>query len=230
MKYSYLGNLIFFQEGDFRNIPIPDEFTILIEGKGGHAASPHLTIDPSSVLVDIYNALQKIITREIDPFENVIITTPMFEGSDAHNVISPVALLRGTFRTMSNEVRDHIVKRIKEIVEGYSTGWRCKGRVIFNDGDMIPYPPLINHDEAVDEVVTILAELDDIEEMKPSMGGEDFAFYLQEVKGAFLVLGIYNEEKGIIYPHHHPKFDVDEDVLWKGTATYALLGFYSSFI
>ncbi|MFX0052049.1 MAG: M20 family metallopeptidase, partial [Candidatus Hermodarchaeota archaeon] len=80
-----------------------DEFQIIIKGKGGHAASPHQAIDPTSVMVDIYNSLQKIISREIDPLANTVLTTPMFEGSNAFNVIPPQSTLRGTFRTMDND-------------------------------------------------------------------------------------------------------------------------------
>ncbi len=209
-----------------------DEFVITIKGKGGHAASPHQSIDPTAVLVDIYGAIQKIVSREIDPFQNVVITTPVMKASDAHNVIPPQATLKGTFRTMDTEVRNQIMKRISGITDGYCTAWRCHGEVVFNEGDMIAYPPLINNEEIVDELSIILKGLDSFEiiEMEPTMGGEDFAFYLNETRGAFIALGIYNEDKGIIHPHHHPKFDIDEDILWKGTVLYALLGLYSSFI
>jgi len=151
-------------------------------------------------------------------------------ASDAYNVIPPQATLKGTFRTMDTGVRNHIMKRIPEITEGYCTAWRCHGEVIFNEGDMIAYPPLINDESTVDELSNILVGLDTLVEMEPTMGGEDFAFYLNEIRGAFIALGIYNEEKGIIYPHHHPEFDIDEAILWKGTALYAFLGFYSLFV
>jgi amidohydrolase len=207
-----------------------DEFGVYVTGKGGHAAAPHQSIDPTAVLVDIYNAIQKIVSREIDPFDNVIITTPMLKASEAFNVIPKQAQLKGTFRTMDSSVRDHIVKRIPEIVNGFCKAWRCEGEVLFNEGDMIPYPPLINDDETVDEVQKILENTDiNLQMMDPSMGGEDFAFYTQKAKGVFLTLGIQNEEKGITAPHHHPRFQVDEAVLWKGTALYSLLAFFSAF-
>lgn len=205
-----------------------DQFIIEIKGKGGHAAAPHQTFDPTAVLVDIYNAIQKIVSREIDPLEKAVISIPMLEGSDAHNIIPSTARLEGTFRTFSNEVRDHIMKRIQEIVEGYSNAWRCEGAVEFEIGG-IYYPPTINNDDSVDDVIEILRPLDEVHEVELTMGGEDFAFYLNETKGAFIALGLYNEEKGIIHPHHHPKFDVDEDILWKGTAIYSILAFYNLF-
>lgn len=204
-----------------------DRFTIIITGEGGHAASPHLTVDPISVSTDIYNALQKIISREIDPFEPRVLALPNLKGSDAHNIIPRSARLQGTFRSLNSKVREYVIKRIHEIVEGYSKAWRCTGTVEFSS---LGYPPLINSDEVVDEVTNIIKELDDVETMNQSMISEDFAFYLQKTKGAFITLGTYNENKGIIFPHHHPKFQVDEDILWKGTAIYSMLGFYSLFV
>ena len=205
-----------------------DQFKIEIKGKGGHAASPHQTFDPTAVMVDIYNAIQKIISREIDPLDKAVISIPKLEGSDAHNIIPEKATMEGTFRTFSNEVRNHILKRMQEIVEGYSHAWRCEGKFEYAI-DGIFYPPTINHADSVEDAREILKSLDEVKDVDLTMGGEDFAFYLNKTKGAFLVLGLYNEEKGIIHPHHHPKFDVDEEVLWKGTAIYSLLAFYNLF-
>ncbi len=204
-----------------------DEFEVKITGKGGHAASPHQAIDPTSVMIDIYNAFQKVVTREINPFTNVVITTPMIQASHAFNVIPPRAILRGTFRTMDSEVREYISTRLRDIAEGYAQAWRCKGEITFNPGEMIAYPPLINDPEAVDNAINALNTLDEVKIAEPSMGGEDFAFYTQKTKGAFLLLGIENKEKNIVAPHHHPQFDIDEDVLWKGAAAYTLLGLLS---
>ncbi|UJG41931.1 MAG: amidohydrolase [Candidatus Heimdallarchaeum aukensis] len=203
-----------------------DSFIITVTGKGGHAASPHETFDPTSVLVDIYNALQKIISREIDPLEHVVLSSPRLSGSDAHNIIPARAVLEGTFRTFNEEVREHIINRLIEVAEGYSKAWRCKAEIKFHDPT---YPPVVNNKEAVELAKKTLSALDNVGEAKMTMGGEDFAYYVKKTKGAFITLGVRNEEKGIIAPHHHPKFDVDESVLWKGTAIYALLGFLNSF-
>jgi amidohydrolase len=204
-----------------------DDFSISIKGKGGGAAGHHHAIDPTAVLVDIYNALQKIISREIDPFVNVALSAPMLEGSNAFNIIPNEASLKGTFRTMNLKTRNYIRNRISDIVLGYSQAWRCEGNVDFDS--TVSYPPLYNDPETVDNVVSVIQELDTVSSMIPSMGSEDFTFYLRKTKGAFIALGIYNESKGIVYPNHHPQFNVDESVLWKGAAIYALLGFYSQF-
>ncbi len=204
-----------------------DRFHITISGKGGHAAAPHQTIDPTSVSVDIYNALQKIVSREVDPFEPCVLSVPVFEASKAHNVIPTSTRIRGTLRTFNPEVRSFIRSRIEEVVKGYSSAWRCSSNVEF---DPMSYPPVINDEKTVDTLFEILQDVSDIQIMDQTMVGEDFSFYLQETKGVFLTLGIRNEAKGIIFPHHHPKFQVDEDILWKGTAIYTLLGFINSFL
>jgi len=200
-----------------------DAFKITIKGKGGHAASPYEAIDSTAVVADIYNALQKLITREIKPFESVILTIPMLQGSDAFNVIPNETVMKGTLRTFNPEVRNYIITRIEEVVDGFSKAWRCEGKF---ELEGVSYPPLINNPEIVESLQLLFEELGGVEEIEPSMGGEDFAFYLQKTKGAFVTLGIYNEEKGIIFDHHHPGFNVDEEILWKGAAIYALLGFY----
>ena len=203
-----------------------DRFQISIIGEGGHAAAPHQTVDPTSVMVDIYNALLKLVSREVDPFERCVLSLPVFEASDAHNIIPTIAKVKGTLRTMNPEVRNHLMKRIKEVVEGFSAAWRCKAKVKFNP---MAYPTVINDDKTVDALFEILRTVSEIQIMDQTMIAEDFAFYLQKTNGAFMTLGIRNEAKGIIFPHHHPQFQVDESILWNGTALYAILGFFYSF-
>ncbi|MHA2495462.1 MAG: M20 metallopeptidase family protein [Candidatus Hodarchaeales archaeon] len=201
-----------------------DDFLVNIVGKGGHSASPHEAVDPTVVVADIYGALQKLMTREVDPFANAVLTTPVLQGSNAANIIPSQASLRGTLRTMDPQVRLTLRQRIPEIIQGYSQAWRCEGSVEFSDDAF--YPVTMNNPQVVDEIATMLEDLDIDATLDPSLGSEDFSFYTEKTKGAFIALGIKNEEKGIIYPHHHPKFDVDEEVLWKGTAAYAILGFF----
>lgn len=204
-----------------------DMFEIEVEGKGGHAAFPYLSIDPTLVIQEIYTALQKLITREINPLHTVLITTPQMKGSDAANVIPSKAKLRGTLRSFNSQDRDYIIDRMRELINNYSQAWRCKGKFRFLGTS---YPALINHHETYRHVEHILQELGGVQTIEPCLGGEDFAFYLEKTEGVFVFLGIRNEEKGIIYPHHHPKFEIDEEILWKGCAIYALLGFYNIFM
>ncbi len=202
-----------------------DIFEIKIKGKGGHAAFPHLSIDPSAIVPDIYNAFQKIITREINPLENAVISIPVFQGSNAHNIIPSRFILKGTLRTLNSTIRDYIIKRMQEILKGYAEAWRCKGVFKLIEPS---YPPVVNNVELTEKISEILTPLGPIINIPPSMAGEDFSFYQQKVNGVFLFLGIKNNEKRIIHPHHHPRFDIDESVLWKGAAIYSLLGFLNS--
>ncbi|MDK2871499.1 MAG: hypothetical protein PWQ16_851 [bacterium] len=199
-----------------------DGYVIKIRGKGGHAASPHLAIDPTNPATDIYNALQKIVSRYVNPLYPVVISTPVLKGSQGYNVIPDEAEITGTLRTFDMEVRERIIKKIQDIVKGYSMAWDCEGSFeLFR----VSYPPTVNTPELADFAIEVAKDLGPVTEAEMTMGAEDFAFYLQKVKDAFIFLGVRNEEKGIIYPHHHPRFNVDEEVLWKGTALYALLAY-----
>lgn len=204
-----------------------DRFQIRISEKSGNATTPHRLIEPNCVLTDIYNALQKAASKEINPFEPRLLALPKFESKIVRINSFSNATLQGTLRTLNPKTRNHIIKRIQEITEGYCRAWRCIGKVDF---DPLAYPSVINDEEIVDNILGILQPIAEIEEMKQTMIGEDFAYYLQNAKGAFITLGIFNKTKGIIFPHHHPKFQVDESILWKGTAIYSCLGFYTSFI
>ncbi len=203
-----------------------DNITIIIKGAGGHAAMPDKTIDPTAVMHNIYNAIQLIITREIDPFENCVISIPVYKGSEAHNIIPSKVEMKGTLRTFNKKVRDYIIERIKDIVKGYSEAWRCTGKVIIEG---LSYPPLINDPELTEKVMTILPE--HLTSDKPaSLGSEDFSCYTEKCPGVFIIMGTYNEEKGCTYPHHHPKFKIDENILSQGAYIYSLMGFMNSLV
>lgn len=195
---------------------------IEIQGKGGHAAYPHETRDPTSVAVDIYNAIQKIQTRCVDPFSSIVVSTPLIETSERYSVIPDRVKIEGTLRTFDEKLRDNIIEKIRKIVKNYSKAWQCEGNV-----DLIgePYPPNISTPELADFAMKTAKNLGPVEVAKKRMGSEDFAFYLKEYPGAQIFLGTRNEDKGIIYPHHHPKFDLDEEILYKGTSLHALLGY-----
>lgn len=197
-------------------------FLIRIRGLGGHAAHPELTRDPTVPAADIYNALQKVVSRNIDPFTPVVISTPRIEASKAGNVIPDVVDVYGTLRTFDEEIKKKVLARIEKVVKHYAAAWECEGCVEIVG---IPYPPVVNTLELADFVMEVARKLGPTSEAPMSMGSEDFSFYLQKAPGAFIILGVRNENKGIVYPHHHPKFDVDEDALWKGTALHALLAY-----
>ncbi|AMQ18100.1 M20 metallopeptidase family protein [Thermococcus peptonophilus] len=193
-----------------------------IIGKGGHGASPHETVDPIPIAAETVLALQTIVSRNIEPIETGVVSVTSIHGGTAFNVIPEEVEFKGTFRFFRPEVGELIQLRMKEILEGITRAHRAKYELSIEELT----PPTINAKEMTDFARKV-AEKYGLKygEVKPTMGAEDFAFYLQKVPGAFLALGIRNEEKGIIYPHHHPKFDVDEDVLYIGTAMEVVLAF-----
>ena len=197
-------------------------FMIRVKGLGGHAAHPELTKDPTTPAVDIYNAIQKVVTRNVDPFTPIVISTPRFEGSNASNVIPDEVRIYGTLRVFDLSLRDKVLKRVEDIVKYYSLAWGCEGTLEITE---VSYPPVVNTPELADFTLRVASKLGEVREAPMSMGAEDFSYYLEKVPGVFIILGIKNEEKGIIYPHHHPKFNVDEDILWRGTALHVLLAY-----
>ncbi len=200
-----------------------DAFKVIIKGKGGHAAAPHESIDPIVVATDLINAYQKIVSREINPLEPVVISVAKVEAGTTFNVIPEEAIMLGTIRTFNKSVRDYVVKRMKEVTELYASALRAKATFELKEKYI---PPTINDPKLSKFAVNVVKKLGIakvLTDVKPTMGAEDFAFYLEKVPGVYIFLGIKNEEKGIVYPHHHPRFNVDEDVLWIGTAIYASL-------
>ena len=195
-----------------------DSFLITIKGEGGHAAHPHQTHDPMIPANDIYDALNKIVTSNIDPLSTAVVKAPKIKTADSYNVIPEKVIMNGTIRTFDLDVREKIVDRIKQISEHYSKAWDCKSEF---ELERNYYPPTVNDENMSEFVKNVAKEYFEIEEFEKEMGAEDFAFYLQEKPGCFMFMGTGDEEKGTEYPAHHPKFDVDEGELHKGTALYA---------
>lgn len=203
----------------------PDEFTIEIIGKGGHAAAPHLTIDPIVLAARVVNDIQTIVSRNIDPNEPAVVTVGKITGGTAHNVIPEKVEILGTVRTFSEETATMIRDRIEAIVKGVTESAGASYNYQFDFG----YPAVINTDWATDTVVSTAGELfgeGRVRHMeKPIMAGEDFAFYQQHFPGAFFFLGSGSEESGSTYVWHHPKYNIDEACFKTGSALMASLVF-----
>lgn len=193
-----------------------------IIGKGGHGASPHESIDPVPITAEAVLAFQTIVSRNLDPIENGVVSVTSIHGGTAFNVIPEEVEFKGTIRFFKREVGEMIQRRMNEILEGVTRAHGARYELSVEELT----PPTVN-DKEMAEFARKVAEKYGLKygEVPPTMGAEDFSFYLQKVPGAFLALGIRNEEKGIVYPHHHPKFDVDEDVLHLGTAMEVALAF-----
>jgi len=200
------------------------EIRVTVRGRGGHGAYPHLSVDPIVAASSVVLNLQSVVSRNLDPTQPGVVSICYFHSGTAFNVIPDVAELRGTYRALTYEVRDLIKKRVSEVVEKTCAAYGAECTCELVDST----PPTVNDPEAVRLARSVAAEVvggDKVVDMKPSMGGEDFAFYLERVPGAFVALGSGNPEKGTDKPHHSPRFDVDEDVLYLGSALYAALAY-----
>lgn len=189
-----------------------DSFKIVIEGNGGHGAYPHKAVDPILIAAHTVVSLQSIVSREIDPLESVVVSIGKITAGDVFNVIPSRAEIDGTVRTLNHSTAEFVKSRIEAISKGISSSFRGDSTLEYVFG----YPPLVNDEKATDFIRRVGELVVGKENVLPapiSMGGEDMAYFLQERKGAFYWLGALNKEKGIVYPNHSPKFDIDEDVL-----------------
>lgn len=189
-----------------------DRFILKIQGKGGHAAMPETTIDPIVIAAHITTALQTLISRETSPFSPAVITVGKIEAGTAFNIIPEVAELQGTMRAYSNEHREKLIRRITELAQGIASGMQATCEVTFMDG----CPPCVN-DATMTETVrnaavaTVGANGVDAGEEVLTTGSDDMAYFLETVPGCYFIVGARNPEKDARYPHHHPRFNVDED-------------------
>ena len=197
-------------------------FDVEIEGKGGHGASPHETIDPVPIAAQAILAFQTIISRNLNPLESGVVSVGTIKAGEAFNVIPERVYINGTYRFFTQETKKLIEKRVEEVLKGIALANNASYKLKIEE----VAPPTINDSQMASLAKRVAQKLElKVEEVPRSMGSEDFAFYLQKVPGAFIALGIKNEEKGIIHPHHHPKFNVDEEVLPLGTALEVGLAF-----
>ncbi|BAS55768.1 N-acyl-L-amino acid amidohydrolase [Leptolyngbya boryana NIES-2135] len=193
-----------------------ETFDFTIVGKGGHGAIPQQTIDSVLVGAQIVNTLQTIVARNVDPIDSAVVTVGEFHSGTACNVIAASARLRGTVRYFNPKYAGYFAQRIEQIVAGIC---QAHGATYEFNYDVL-YPPVIN-DGAIADLVRSIAEtviespLGVVPDCQ-TMGGEDMAFFLQEVPGCYFFLGSANSEKGLDFPHHHPRFDFDETVLGMG--------------
>jgi amidohydrolase len=195
-----------------------DRFRITIKGKGGHAASPHEAVDPIVIGSQIVLAFQALVSRETDPIAAAVVSTTAFIAGEAFNVIPDTAELRGTVRTLDQDVRETLERRLVEVASGIGKAGGAEVVADFIRG----YPGIVN-DAAMTGMVRQAAidavGEDNVIESPIGMGGEDFAYFSLERPGCFFNVGTRNEDRGIVWGHHHPKFDVEEEGMSAGIAT-----------
>ncbi len=197
------------------------ELDIIIRGQGGHAAMPHLARDPVTAAAQVILSLQTIVSRELDPLNSGVISITMVHAGTAYNVIPEEVQLHGTIRSLTMKGLKQMQQRVTEVATNVATAQRCTAEVTFPGND---YPPTDNDPHAWKLSQQIGADLvgaSAVTTINPVMGGEDFAYYVQNgVPGCFVALGIRNETLGSVHSVHTPQFFVDEAALPLGTAMH----------
>lgn len=198
-----------------------DMFDVIIYGKSSHGAAPHEGIDAITVGAQVVSALQNFVSRNIDPLDSAVVTIGVFQGGYQRNIIADEIRLSGIIRTLDPSTRKIACDRVKKIILGVTEALGAKANINFTPS----YPSLVNDNSMTDLVKSIAEKLLGKENVvvrdKPSMGVEDFAYFLQSTAGSFFNVGVRNKEKGIIQPAHSSLFDIDEDALPIATAIYA---------
>ena len=189
-----------------------DEIHVLIKGAGGHGGTPHLTADPNIAGAHILIALQNILARELSPFEPAAFTMGVFQGGTQFNIIPESTEIKGSSRTFSQESKEFVRRRAREIAQGVAQGFRCQAEV-----EVVRGAPAVDNDPAVaDSVREAAAQVvgpDNVVDPGLSAVGDDVSYFLQEAPGCYFVLGIANPDKGAGAPLHSPEYDLDEDSL-----------------
>jgi amidohydrolase len=194
-----------------------DSIDIDIEGLGGHAARPHKCLDSVLVGAQLITALQQIVSRNVDPLESAVISICEFHAGNARNVIPQTAVLRGTVRTLTAEVRAQIEKRVREVTAGVAQMTGAKIELHYERG----YPVTRNHAAQTDFATQVAREVAgdaNVREMAPMMGAEDFAYMLEQRPGAFIFCG-NGDSAGL----HHPAYNFNDEAIVFGTSYWIKL-------
>lgn len=195
-------------------------FHCSIQGKGGHGAIPHQTVDSIVVGAQVINALQTIVARNVDPLKSAVVTVGEFHAGTALNVIANNARMSGTVRYFDDQYDGFFETRINDILAGLC---QAHGATYTLDYQRL-YPALVNDDVMTDLVRSVATSVVEtpagVVPDCQTMGGEDMAFFLRAVPGCYFFLGSANPDLGLAYPHHHPRFDFDETVLSMGVEMF----------
>ncbi len=186
-----------------------DEFTIKVIGKGGHGSMPQQAVDPILAASNLVVNLQSIVSRNVDPLRSAVLSLGTIHGGTIYNIIPCDVTLTGTVRTFDEAIRDLMEKRVKEVAEASCAAHGARCEVAYSRG----YPAVVNDAAMTDLALRVAGEVlggKRVLDIDPVMGGEDFAYFLRKVPGAFLFFGMGD---GTSFPHHHPKFDIDEAAL-----------------
>lgn len=203
------------------------QFQITIRGRGGHAAAPHATQDPIAAAAQVITAIQTIASRNIDPLQAAVVTVGAVHGGDAFNIIPSNVEIKGSIRSYQPEVQALIHQRLKEICVGIAEAMNCEAQVTVFDMTKA----VINDEAAAERVGQIAAQTDGVETILTdyrTMISEDVSEFMEDIPGCYFFVGSANPEAGLDYPHHHPRFNIDERSLV--TATALLAGAAASYL
>ncbi|WP_020432134.1 amidohydrolase, partial [Paenibacillus riograndensis] len=190
----------------------PDNFTIVVKGYGGHGGFPHKSVDPIAIGAQIVSNLQHIASRNTNPLDRLVVSITQFTSGSSHNVIPDTATLKGTVRSFDPQVRKDAQQQLRRIVEGITNAHGAEYELDY----LLGYDPVVNDHtltRLAEEAAVELVGRDNVVQTPPGMSGEDFSAYQQRVPGTFINIGAGNPDKGILYPHHHPRFTFDEAAL-----------------
>ena len=192
-----------------------DEFKARIVGRGGHGALPHQTVDAVVIAAQVVGALQTVVARNVKPLDAGVVTVGSLHSGSAFNVIPGEANMEGTLRSFDPEVRAILRDRCQVVVEELPKAFGAQGEWQFFSG----YPATVN-DEAVTNrlrpVFERVAGAENVRPFEPTMGAEDMSLVLQQIPGCYFFVGGRSEESGAVWPHHHPRFNIDESALYLG--------------
>ena len=195
-------------------------FKIRITGKGGHGAVPHLAVDPVLAAAHVITALQSIPARNVPPLKAAVVSVTTLRAGEAFNIIPSYAELTGTIRTFEPEVRRVVLERFHQVISGVAEAMGCQAEI---QCDAIT-PAVINNEQVADRLRKVAASVlpdSPVASNFATMGSEDMAYMMQDIPGCFVFVGSANSEKGLDAPHHHPRFDIDEEALPRGAALLA---------
>jgi amidohydrolase len=197
-----------------------ERFSISLQGRGGHGASPHQAVDPVTAAAHLITALQTIVSRNVRALDSAVISVTMVKGGEAFNVIPDSAVLGGTIRTFKAEVRELVLRRLSEVTEGVACSLGCEPKV-----DVWRVTPATVNDAAmsarVRELARALPGVTDVSDAERTMGSEDMAYMMETIPGCYFFVGSNNAQEKLDFPHHHPRFDFDERALAAGAALMA---------
>lgn len=193
----------------------PDSLYLTIQGKGGHGAHPEQTVDPIAVGAQVVTNLQHVVSRHVAALDALVVSITSFQSGTTHNVIPDTAVLQGTVRTFDPELRQRAPKLIERVIKGVCEAHGASYTLKYEFG----YRPVINTDWVAAQLREIALETvgeEHYQDAQPTMGGEDFSAYLEKAPGAYFNVGSGSDEQDSRWPHHHPRFTLDEASLETG--------------